>query len=70
MKGKILSVLFCLILVFGMFFAACDNGDYPKDPTKAADGTKNEADQNKTVLDFTTKTQSGVEDALEPPVTP
>jgi hypothetical protein len=68
MKGKILSVLFCLILVFGMLFAACDNGDYPKDPTKDADGVK--TDLNKTVLDFTIKTQDGVEGALAPPVTP
>jgi hypothetical protein len=30
MKGKILSVLFGLMLVFGMIFAACDNGAMPK----------------------------------------
>ena len=30
MKGKILiSVLFCLILVFGMLIASCDNDVYP-----------------------------------------
>ena len=37
MKGKILSVLFCLILVFGMILAACDNGaapDIKSDPPK------------------------------------
>jgi hypothetical protein len=30
MKGKILSALFSLMLVFGMIFAACDNGAAPK----------------------------------------
>jgi len=44
MKGKLLSVLFCLMLVFGMIMAACDNGAYPKDPNKDKDG--------KTTLDF------------------
>ena len=34
MKGKIvLSVLFCFMLVFGMIFAACDNGVMPEDPS-------------------------------------
>jgi len=32
MKGKILSVLFCLMLVFGMVFAACDNGAIKEPP--------------------------------------
>jgi hypothetical protein len=44
MKGKILSVLFCLMLVFGMIFAACDNGDVPTDPYKD--------DAKKTALDW------------------
>jgi len=30
MKRKILTILFCLILVFGMAFISCDNGDFPK----------------------------------------
>jgi len=34
MKGKILSVLFSLMLVFGMFLASCDNGALPENPTK------------------------------------
>jgi hypothetical protein len=33
MKGKILSVLFGLMLVFGMVFVACDNGVAVKPPT-------------------------------------
>jgi len=49
MKGKILSVLFCLMLVFGMVFAACDNGEIVKDPST---GT------NK-VLDYTPGTGAG-----------
>jgi len=42
MKGKILSVLFCLMLAFGMVFAACDNGAIEKntstDSNKVLDG--------------------------------
>ena len=45
MKGKILSVLFCLMLVFGMIFVACNNGDIIKDPSSADGKTK--------ILDFT-----------------
>jgi len=45
MKGKILSVLFCLMLVFGMIFVACDNGDIVKDTSSDDGKTK--------VLDFT-----------------
>jgi hypothetical protein len=46
MKGKILSVLFSLMLVFGMIFAACDNGVQPDDPYKS-DPSKGKA------LDYT-----------------
>jgi len=44
MKGKIISVLFCLMLIFGMILAACDNPAIIDDPT-SKDGTN-------TVLDF------------------
>jgi hypothetical protein len=44
MKGKILSVLFCLMLVFGMLFAACDNGAFTENPSKD--------DNNKKVLEY------------------
>jgi hypothetical protein len=50
MKGKITSILFCLMLVFGLLIASCDNGATPKDPTFDDNGTK--TDLNKTVLDF------------------
>jgi len=33
MKGKILSILFCLMLAFGMIIASCDDGAMPKDPS-------------------------------------
>jgi len=37
MKGKIvLSVLFCLMLAFGMI-VSCDNGAFPVDPNKDSD---------------------------------
>jgi hypothetical protein len=49
MKGKILIVLFSLVLVFGMLVASCDNGDYPKDPTK--DAKENVTDANRHILD-------------------
>jgi len=49
MKGKILSVLFCLMLAFGMIFAACDDGDIVKNPS---------TDSN-TVLDYTPGAGSG-----------
>jgi len=49
MKGKILSVLFCLMLAFGMVFAACDNGPIEKDPS---------TDTNK-VLDYSPGTNAG-----------
>ena len=32
MKGKIISVLFCLMLVFGMFVVTCDNGALKEQP--------------------------------------
>ena len=38
MKGKILIVLFSLVLAFGMVVVSCDNGDFPKDPNKDANG--------------------------------
>jgi hypothetical protein len=44
MKGKILSVLFSLMLIFGMIIVSCDNPDIIKDPT--SDDGKN------VVLDF------------------
>jgi len=56
MKGKILSVLFTLMLVFGMLIASCDNGAMPEDPNKS--------DANKTTLDFTKKTEADVNTAL------
>jgi hypothetical protein len=56
MKGKILSVLFCLMLVFGMIFAACNDGDIIKDPS--SDDGKNK------VLDFT---GADADDFLTPP---
>jgi hypothetical protein len=43
MKGKIISVLFCLMLVFGMLLASCDDGAYPEDPKD---------DAKKTTLDW------------------
>jgi hypothetical protein len=55
MKGKILSVLFCLMLVFGMLLVACDNGEVPKNDTPTDFGTKGGTQ----VLDF-----SGNTDAL------
>ena len=52
MKGKILlSVLFCLILVFGMLFAACDNGAAKEDPYKN-DNTKTAVDWNPAIRWF------------------
>jgi len=36
MKGKILSVLFCLMLVFGMIIASCDDGTLPLPPKSTA----------------------------------
>ena len=55
MKGKILSILFCLVLVFGMILAACDNGvapDIKQDPGK------------KVILDSPASTESGINGAL------
>jgi hypothetical protein len=47
MKGKILSVLFCFMLVFGMLIVSCDNGDRPVDPNK-------DSTTGKTTVDFAT----------------
>ena len=44
MKGKIISVLFCLMVVFGMLFVSCDNGALKEDPYKT--------DENKVAVDW------------------
>jgi hypothetical protein len=47
MKGKLLIVLFSLMLVSGLLIAACDNPAYPEDPYKdnhTGDSRKNAAD--------------------------
>jgi len=49
MKGKILSVLFCLMLAFGMIFAACDNGPIIEDTSSKTGGVYDGKDK---VLDF------------------
>jgi hypothetical protein len=56
MKGKILSVLFSLMLVFGMIIAACDNGAVLEDPTKD--------DTDKSTLDFDDTVQGKGERAI------
>jgi hypothetical protein len=40
MKGKVISVLFCLMLVFGMLLASCDDGAMPKDDSSSDGKTK------------------------------
>jgi hypothetical protein len=55
MKGKILSVLFGLMLVFGMLIVSCDNNVAPK----------NESDPpKKVILDFSKNTEADVNVAL------
>jgi hypothetical protein len=51
MKGKVLIVLFSLMLVFGMLVVSCDNGDFPKDPSKDAQGN-DIVDNHKSAGDF------------------
>ena len=57
MKGKILSILFCLVLVFGMIFAACDNGVAPENKSEAG---------KKVILDFSKNSEDGVNGVLFP----
>jgi hypothetical protein len=56
MKGKILSILFGLMLVFGMLIASCDNNVAPKDESDPP---------KKVILDFNSgRTESTINTAL------
>lgn len=58
MKGKIISVLICLLVVFGMILAACDNGAMPSGDAIKTDTSPN-GSTTKIVIDLITAGEGG-----------